>query len=91
MAENILHYNAVRLRLQGIGDLDITLLGLDDVITSNLKPLPMSLTPGREPLRLANFKGQRVRVRVGTDKINEKFIINRIILYTKELWTSYPG
>lgn len=91
MAENILHFGAVRLRVNGSGNLDMKFIGLDDQIENNLKPLAMSATPGKEPLVLSNFKGQRARLRLSTDAINEYMIINRVVIFVKQLYTSYPG
>lgn len=91
MAEDILHFGAVRYRLSGVGNLKHQVISLDDTITEELKPLPMQLNPGREPLRLSNSKAQRARIKVYTDQIGEKVIINRIIIFVKPIWTQYPG
>lgn len=90
-AENIQHFTGVRMRIQGTGNLNMSYQGLDDVQTASLLPLVMSQTPGREPFRLANFIGQRVRFRVGTTQINETFKINRMTIFIKPLWSDYPG
>ncbi len=89
--ENVLHYAGVRLRVQGSGNLDLTFINLDDAPIQVLTPLVMSMVPTNEPLRLSNFTGQRVRLRLGTNQINEKMIINRIVIFNKPLWTEYPG
>lgn len=89
--ENILHYAGARLRLQGVGNLIPSFINLDDSPIQVLTSIPMSMTPGREQLRLANFTGQRVRFKFETNMIDEKLIINRIILYNRALWTEYPG
>lgn len=90
MAENILHYGAVRLRVSGEGSLLLKMKGLDDVITQDLASLTLSLTPGREPTQLANFKTQRMRLRISVSGINQHFSLNRLVIYAKELWQSYP-
>lgn len=89
--ENILHYAGARLRLQGSGNLIPTFINLDDTPIQQLTAIVMSNTPTREPLRLANFTGQRVRFKVETNMIDEKMIINRIIIYNKPLWADYPA
>jgi hypothetical protein len=89
--ENILHFNAVRLRVTGVGNLKMEFISLDDMKIQELKPIPMLLKTDREPTRLANFISQRARFKVSLDHINERFVINRIIIYAKELYSSYPG
>lgn len=90
-AEDILHFAGARLRVQGSGELIASFINLDDVPIETLPSLTMSLSPTREPLLLANFTGQRVRFRVQTQTIDEKMIINRIIIYGKPLWADYPS
>lgn len=90
MAEDILHFGAYKIRVNGVGVLRSTLKGLDNVNTQTLANLTMSTTPGREPTILSNFTSQRARLRLETTAINETFNINRIIFYVKPLWASFP-
>ena len=89
--EDILHYAGIRLRLQGAGNLIPTFLNLDDSPIQVLTSINMSALPTREPLRLSNFTGQRVRLKLSTSLIDEKMIVNRIVFFVKPLWTEYPG
>ncbi len=89
--ENITHFTGVRMRVTGVGELEMTLLSLDDVKAQQLLPFTMSSATNREPLRLSNFNEQRCYLHLGTDVIDEYFRINRIILFAKEIYTSYPG
>jgi len=91
VAENILHFGAVRMRVTGAGSLRMTLSDLDDTNPETLVPLTLQSAPGREPTRLCNHKSQRVKLKLYTNAIDEIVRINRIILYAKELYTSYPG
>lgn len=91
MAENILHFGAIRFRVNGSGNLDLTLLGYDDASGSILVPLAMKTSPGNEPLRLCNFTAQRARLRISVDKLNEYFIINRLVFFVKDYSAEYPG
>ena len=85
------HIVATRLRVNGAGDLQLSLTDLDDVQTQNLAVLPMAITTRFEPTRLANFQSQRTRL-VGTiDTINEWFDIGRIIIWAKPVAIEYPG
>lgn len=89
--ENITHFTAVRMRLQGGGFLDMDLNSLDDTQTQQLTPFIMVSATNIQPTRLCNFVQQRASLRISTDEINEWFRINRIIIYVKEHGTSYPG
>lgn len=90
MAEDILHFGAVRYRVTGSGVLRTTLLGLDDNPTQVLSTITMSSSPSRQPAILSNLISQRCRYRVETTVINEVFRINRIILFVKPIYTDYP-
>lgn len=91
MAEDILHYGAIRLRVQGSGNLIPSFLSLDDRNVQVLPVIGMGSGPGREPTRLSNFTQQRARLRLKTTGINEVMKINRIIVYVKPLWTNFPS
>lgn len=91
MAEGILHWGAVTLRVTGSGNLRMHLTGLDNAITKTLVPIVMSDTSGREPTRLSNFNSQRTKIKLQTTAINEVMRINRIILWTKPIYTQFPG
>lgn len=88
---NVIHFNAVRVRVVGSGNLDLQYQGLDNVLTENLVPLSMSQTNSREMNRLCNFISQYGKLQGTTDEINEYFRINSIVLFTKPLWTDYPA
>lgn len=89
--EEIVHFAGVRLRVTGSGNLDLTFFSLDNVDSQVLAPLVMSNTSAREPTRLANFISQRGMLKIGSDQIDEVFRVNRVILFVKPLWTSFPG
>lgn len=89
--ENLSHITAVRLRVIGTGNLQMQLSSLDDVRTKTLKPLPIQPATNIQPTRLTNFIEQRAMLEVFTTEINEVFNINRIIIFMKETYTSYPG
>lgn len=89
-SDNIIHYGAIRLRIVGSGKLRASFSGLDDSLSETLLAIPMSNSSGREFTRTANFKGQQAKLRLETDKIKEYVKINKIIIYMKEIWTSYP-
>jgi hypothetical protein len=85
------HVVGVRMRVIGIGNLDLELTDLDDIQTEVLVPLPMTLTTRIEPLRLANFQSQRIRLVGRTNVMGEKFQIQRILLFAKPVAQEYPA
>jgi hypothetical protein len=90
MAESYLHFGAIRLRLTGVGNLVPYFIGLDNTIVSPLTAIPMSYVSGKEPTRLANAKGQRMRLKLTTTQVDEFFQINRLVVFVKELWQDIP-
>ena len=89
--ENISHFAAIRIRLNGAGNLKMQVFSLDDVRSKTLVPLTMQLSARIIPTRLVNFKEQRAAFELKTTEIDEKFRINRIVIFMKESDTSYPG
>lgn len=85
------HVVGVKFRVTGSGSLDLRLEDLSNVQTQDLVALTMSTATRFEPIRLANFQSQRIRLRVGTDQINEYFNIRRVILFAKPVAVEYPG
>jgi hypothetical protein len=90
-AENITHFTAVRMRIQGTGNLKMSFISQDNVITQNLAELPMKELNERQPTRLSNFMQQRAIFELHTEKRLDFFRINRIIVFIKETYSSYPG
>jgi|PlaIllAssembly_1097288.scaffolds.fasta_scaffold00017_4 hypothetical protein len=89
--ENISHFTAVRMRVTGQGNLKLKFYSLDDIKSQDLVPLPMQTTTNIQPTRLANFSQQRASLKIGTTEFQEYFRINRVIIFAKEMFTSYPG
>jgi hypothetical protein len=89
--ENIQHFNAVRFRVNGTGILRSTFYSLDDSVTQTLPNLTMATSPGLQPTILSNFIQQRARLECKTTAINEYVKINRIIIFSREIFSSYPG
>lgn len=89
--ESLTHFGAVRLRVNGVGNLKLTLipLGTDDPPQS-LVDIPMSNTTGRWPNQLANMIQQKAQLELRTTEIDEVFQLNQIIFFVKEVATGYP-
>lgn len=89
--ESISHFAAIRIRVLGTGNLQMAVYSLDDVKSKTLVPLVMSTTARIIPTRLVNFMEQRASFELKTTAIDEKMKVNRIIIFTKEVFSSYPG
>lgn len=89
--QDILHFGAVKLRVNGTGSLQMKFIGLDNATEQVLAPITMATLPGRQPQRLSNFIGQRALLEGKTTVINEIFRINKIIIFSKPLWTEYSS
>lgn len=87
---DIIHFGAVRLRATGSGDLCLYLRSLDDVNFVQLVDLPLSATTNREPTVLANFSEQKAQLELRTTEIDTTFVVSRIVVFTKPLFTSFP-
>ena len=87
---NIIHFTAIRMRVVGQGNLNMTLFSLSDETSQVLVPFPLG-TGRIMPTRLANFMEQMASLELETTEINDYFKINRIVIFTKEIFTSYPG
>lgn len=89
--ESISHFASIRIRVTGSGSLRMTVYSLDDVRSKVLVPLVMAATARYAPTRLVNFMEQRAAFELKTTAIDERFRINRIIIFSKEVFKSYPG
>jgi len=64
---------------------------LDDVRSKVLVPFTMLPANRIIPTRLVNFMEQRASFELKTTGMDEEFKINRIVIYSKEVFSSYPG
>jgi hypothetical protein len=84
------HFTGFRARLKGVGNLDITLSGLDDVQTAFVPSLALSPTPGKPLFRGFNFTSERCSVKLRTSLANEWFLMSHFSLFYKQLWQTRP-
>lgn len=89
--EDLTHFGATRIRVNGSGVLRQKLYGLDGVETFVLGNTIMATSPGNQPTQLANLINQRARLELQTTGINETMRINRVIIFIKPVYTSLPG
>ena len=89
--ENIQHFSTIRLRVTGSGVLNLTVYSLDDVKSKVLVPITLQAKPRIQANRLVNFVEQRASFKLTTTALDEHFRLNRIVVFMKEIYTSYPG
>lgn len=89
--DNTVHFAALRLMLIGSGNLLMTVHSLDQVRAKTLVPFVMQGAIRVLPTRIVNFMEQRATFEFKTTQMDEKFRILRIVIYTKTVFTSYPG
>jgi hypothetical protein len=89
--EVISHFSAVRIRVNGTGQLRLALFSLDDVTSVTLVPLTMAVATRIVPTRLCNFQEHRAALEVKTTGIDENMRINRIIVFSRPVFTEWPS
>lgn len=89
--ESISHFAAIRIRVNGNGSLQLAVFSLDNVRSKTLVPLTMNAENRIIPSRLVNFMEQRASFELKTTVKGEKFRINRLVIFQKTVFTSYPG
>lgn len=80
--ESLLHFNMVRARVTGFGNLKLTMNSMDEEKSVDLVDLKIPKKSDSAPRVLANFISQRVSLEISVTTINEWFDINSITLYT---------
>lgn len=88
--EDIIHFNGVRIRVNGTGSLKLKLWSLDNARMQTLRDIQMAEDSGRIPTSLANFIEQRCALEGKTENIDDYFRINRIIMYSKWFASEFP-
>ena len=88
--EGISHFTSVRMRIQGVGNLQMAMYSMDDIRSVTMVPFPMALLTRIEPNRLTNFIEQRALLEGKTTEIGEFVRINRIVIFAKGYATEYP-
>ena len=89
--ESVTHFSTIRVRAVGHCELRIAVYSLDDLNSKILAPMPITKVARFSPTRIVNFVEQRASFALYTMNKGERFRINRIVIFTKELYKSYPG
>jgi len=89
--EGLSHFAAIRVRVNGTGQLKMSIQSLDDIRSKTLIPFNMLTKTRIEPTRIINFTETRASVEIKTTEKDEVFRINRIIVFMKESDTTVAG
>ena len=89
--EGVSHFAAIRIRVVGTGPLELSVSSLDDVRSKTLAPVTMASSVRMAQTRLVNFVDQRASFTISTTASGAKFRINRIVIFSKEIYSSFPG
>lgn len=95
--EGTVHYfTAIKLRITGTGNLEITALGEDSVTSINIRtiaggnPVILDASPGKEILVRFNFTNEKCRIKFRlADGTN--FICNKVTVYGQPIWSMRPA
>ena len=88
--EIINHFNGVRIRVIGTGELRLKLQSLSQTKTVTLVPITMTTATNQQPRRLANFSQQRAQLRGYTTDFGDNFVITRIVVFVKPMFNEFP-
>jgi len=89
--ENIHHFSHLRMRIVGISDFRMVIHSMDYIRLKDLVPITVQVLNRIQPVRLVNFVEQRASLEFAHLAMDEYVKINRIVIYTKEIYTSHPG
>lgn len=89
--ENILHFNGVRLRVTGSGNLKLTMHSLSDTVTQDLQNLTMVGSTNIIPTKLCNFRQQRALLEIKTTEMDETFRITKLVMFMSAVASDYPS
>lgn len=85
----ILHCGSVMMNISGDGELITDIFGLGGT-TKSLPDWTLSDPATRLANVRANFKSQKINVRIGLDDIHTYFQLNQINIFVKPVSSGYP-
>ena len=88
--EGLVHFGAVRMRVTGSGNLKSTIYSQDEVRAVTVAPIAMEETTDKQPTRPTSLIAERAMYKIYTDMKDEVFFIQRIIIYSKPIYSGYP-
>ncbi len=88
--DSLAHFSSVRVRAVGVGNLEVTLYSLDNVVAQDLLPITLSLIPGKAYSRLSNVVNEKCAVQFVLDSFGEYVRVLDVILFSAEAWAERP-
>ncbi len=84
------HFNGIRIRVLGAGDLRLKLESLSGSKTTTMVPITMTTATPIEPRKLANFMQQRALVHGYTTDYGDNFLVTRLVIFVKPVFGESP-
>lgn len=84
--DTVSHFTGVRLRVRGVGALQITGKGLDANETFTASSITLSTTPGKPYFKGFNLVSERCSIKLRMNLTSEKFTLTKFALFIAPLW-----
>lgn len=83
-------FRAVRFRVDGPGELDITLGAEDFIQIANPPNFTLPSRPGQDQLRQINFMNEKMSVQFRNANLDENFQVDRVDIFAKRIFAARP-
>lgn len=83
-------FRAVRFRVDGPGELDITLGAEDFIQIANPPSFTLVGRPGQDQLRQINFMNEKMSVQFRNANLDENFQVDRVDIFAKRIFAARP-
>lgn len=81
----------LRSRIKGSGVLNISISGIDNAVTVNVPSWTLTTAPGADYARQCDFTGERGSVQFSMSGAGEYFILTRLAIFAKAVWSERPA
>jgi hypothetical protein len=87
----VFHHGGVRLRVQGVGALNLTVTALDGSQVYNLPAILLSPLPGIYPMRTFNAQSEKITIQGTLQNNNEYLVVTKMWAFVRQLWLTRPA
>jgi len=85
-------FKLLHFRAWGVGRINMTINGLDDILAVTPQYLALSPSPGREYDRQVNFVNEKMNLKITNgDSLNDYIVLDRIDTWGLQLWPIRPS
>lgn len=84
-------FKVIRLRVRGVGTLELTLTNEDNSGSVTPPSLTLSTTPGKDLQRFINFVNEKMALKLRTNNLTHYWILDRADFYGCSLWPVRPS